>query len=125
LVLRCLSFTEQSRTDRAGKTKQSETAARWPRSRIALQTALDVFRCFAKLYGLVGCFLDILQVATGFGFFSGLWMLFGVLFRCFAKQDRLMDVCTNRKAPAEDPRESSCSQGTTTKSGGDVCGRVK
>jgi hypothetical protein len=60
-----------------------------------------------------------------FGFFSGLWMLFEVLFRCFAEQDRLTDVRTNRRAPAEDLGESSRSQGTTTKLGKDVCGRVK
>jgi hypothetical protein len=73
---------------RAVKTEQDRIAARWPRSRIALQTALDVFRCFAK-------------------------------------QDRLADVRTDCRAPAEDPGESSRSQGTTTKSGRDVCGGVK
>jgi hypothetical protein len=52
-------------------------------------------------------------------------MLFGVLFRCFAEQDRLADVRTDRRAPAEDPGESSRSQGTTTKLGEDVCGGVK
>jgi len=55
-------------------------------------------------------------------------MLFGCfsdVFRCFAKQDRLSDVYTDHRAPAEDLEESSCSQGTTTNPRGDVCGRVK
>src|SRR5271170_8129394 len=48
-----------------------------------------------------------------------------MLFRCFAKQDRLMDVRTDRKAPVKDSRSCSCSQGSTTKWRGDVCGRVE
>jgi hypothetical protein len=57
----------------------------------------------------------LLQV---FGCFSG-------LFQMFCKQDRLTDVCTDRRAPAKDLGKSSRSQGTTTNPRGDVCGRVK
>jgi hypothetical protein len=70
-------------------------------------------------------FSDILRVATGFWILFGSSDAFGVLFGCFTKQDRLTDICTDRRAPAEDPEESSRSQGTTTKSGKDVCGKVK
>src|SRR5271155_5072343 len=48
-----------------------------------------------------------------------------MLFRCFAKQDRLTDVRTDRKAPVKDSRSCSCSQGSTTKWRGDVCGGVE
>jgi hypothetical protein len=79
----------------------------------------DCFRCFQM-------FCRVLQTATDFSdILLGLWMLFGVLFRCFAKQDKLADVRTDYRAPAEDPGKSTRSQGTTTKSGRDVCGRVK
>jgi hypothetical protein len=86
---------------------------------------LDVFGCFAEFHGLLRVFRIFYGLLRVFGFFSGLWMLFGVLFRCFAEQDRLTDVRTDCRAPAEDLGESSRSQGTTTKSGGDVCGGVK
>jgi hypothetical protein len=55
-------------------------------------------------------------------------MLFGCytdVFRCFAEQNRLTDVCTGRRVPTEDLEESSRSQGTTTNPRGDVCGGVK
>jgi hypothetical protein len=47
------------------------------------------------------------------------------IFRCFTGILQVQGVCTDRRALSEYPRESSSSQGTTTKSGGDVCGRVK
>ena len=96
---------------RAGRTRQSKTAAGWPKSRIALQTALDVLQSRTKLYGLL----------RGF---QMLFRCFSDVFRCFAKQDRPSDVYTDHRALAEDLEESSRSQGTTTNPGGDVCGGV-
>jgi len=66
-------------------------------------------------------FSDVLRVATGFRMLSG---SFSDVFRCFAKQDKPSDVCTDHRALAEDLEESSRSQGTTTNPRGDVCGGV-
>jgi hypothetical protein len=61
-----------------------------------------------------------------------LFRLFSSLFLCYLSFSdilqefyKLMDICTDRRALSEYPGKSSRSQGTTTKSGGDVCGRVK
>jgi len=115
----------QSRTDRAGRTQaKSRTTARWPKSRIALQTALDVFGCFAeqdKALQTATGFSDVLRVATGFRMLSGPFLN---VFRCFAKQDKPSGVYTDYKALAKDLEESSRSQGTITNPRGDVYGRV-
>ena len=47
------------------------------------------------------------------------------IFRCFTGILRVWDIRTNHNTLAEDPEESSRSQGTTTNPGGDVCGGVK
>jgi hypothetical protein len=47
------------------------------------------------------------------------------IFGCFIGILQVWDVCTDRKAPRKDPRQSSCSQGTITNPRGDVCGKVK
>jgi hypothetical protein len=60
-----------------------------------------------------------LQTATGFR------MLFRSFSDVLATQDRLTDVRTDCRAPAKALGKSSRSQGTTTNSGGDVCGRAK
>ena len=66
MLLCYLSFTD-TKQDRQSRTQaKSRTTARWPKSRIALQTALDVFGRFAKQD-------RALRIAMGF------WML----FRCF------------------------------------------
>jgi len=96
-----------------GRTQaKSRTTAGWPKSRIALQTALDVFGCFAEQD-------KALRVATGFQMLFG---CFSDVFRCFARQDRPSGVYTDYRAFEE---ESSRSQGTTTNPRGDVCGGVK
>jgi hypothetical protein len=83
------------------------------------------FRMFCRALRTATGFSDILRVATSFWILFGSLDASGVLFGCFAEQDRLADVRTDCRAPAEDPGESSRSQGTTTKSGRDVYGGVK
>jgi hypothetical protein len=47
------------------------------------------------------------------------------IFGCFTGILQVWDVRTDCKTPVRDPGQSGRSQGTTTNSGGDVCGGVK
>ena len=76
---------------------------------------------FTDCFGCFWMFSDILRAATGFQMLFG---CFSDVFRCFAKQDRPLDVYTDYRALAKDLKESSCSQGTTTNLRRDVCSRV-
>ena len=76
----------QSRTNRAGRTQaKSRTTAGWPKSRIALQTALDVFGCFAEQDKALRTVIVFFGCSTGCYGFSDAFRVFFRRFQMFCK----------------------------------------